>query len=428
MTYGKTAALVFFLMVSGLLRAAWVEPGDLLQDPSADDWISLERYSGILTREEFELRRRNVFDPFDGLAPFLRVTDGDVTIYPDPGRLGTALARISFATPGADLSVSDSAVRQLRALFQDDYLSKPLAGLRVAIEPANIGGRWAAAEDRSTYYRGYGRIQEGDVNLTVARILRYRLWQLGADVFVTRLSDDPVGGFALDQVSDVASAVLAERPYILPAAFQSRARNIQKTSPFYLKVASEVLLTKNLETRARAEKTRRLFRPDITIVLQFNATPASSRAALTSRNRNIFFISGAYTANELARDPRQRLRLLGKLFQNVTPTEKLAAVSIANQFRRTTSYPPVLYGNGPITRSIPESPYVVARNLAFNREHDGPVVVTEPYFMNEPVTLQRLLAGDYLGAMIISGWPMVSIYQEYAEAVAAGLVDAFGHP
>ena len=38
---------------------------------------------------------------------------------------------------------------------------------------------------------------------------------------------------------------------------------------------------------------------------------------------------------------------------------------------------------------------MVARNLAFNREHDGPVVVTEPYFMNEHVTLQRLLAGDY---------------------------------
>jgi hypothetical protein len=28
---------------------------------------------------------------------------------------------------------------------------------------------------------------------------------------------------------------------------------------------------------------------------------------------------------------------------------------------------------------------VVARNLAINREHDGPVVITEPYFMNEPV-------------------------------------------
>jgi len=429
-TYAKTACLVFLLLASVGLRAAWVEPGDLFADPSPEAWAELERYAGTMTREQFDLSRRVVFDPFDGLAPFLRITDGDVTIYSEAGHQGSVLAKVAFAA--ADSVPRPIGVRgigdPLAPLFQPGYLFRPLAGLRVAIEPANIGGRWAVAEDRSTLYRGYGRIQEGDVNLLVARILKDRLRELGASVFVTRDGDEPVSGLTLDQVAEVALAVVSERPYVLPAAFKSRARNISNNSPAYLKVAAEVLLTKNLETRARAEKTRRSFQPDITIVLQFNATPASGRAALTSRNRNIFFISGAYTADELTRDPRQRLRLLGKLFQNVSPIEKRAAVSIANQFRRTTGYPPVLYGNGPVTRAIPESPYVVARNLAFNREHDGPVVVTEPYFMNERVTLQRLLAGDYLGAMIISGEPRVSIYRDYAEMVAAGLVDAFGRP
>ena len=46
---------------------------------------------------------------------------------------------------------------------------------------------------------------------------------------------------------------------------------------------------------------------------------------------------------------------------------------------------------------LPGNPYVVARNLAANREYDGPVVCTEPYFMNNRVTYQRLLAGDYEG-------------------------------
>jgi hypothetical protein len=68
---------------------------------------------------------------------------------------------------------------------------------------------------------------------------------------------------------------------------------------------------------------------------------------------------------------------------------------------------------------------VVARNLAFNREHDGPVVVTEPYFMNEPVTLQRLLAGDYKGTRFVAGRQRTSIFQEYANSVAAGLLDAY---
>jgi hypothetical protein len=69
---------------------------------------------------------------------------------------------------------------------------------------------------------------------------------------------------------------------------------------------------------------------------------------------------------------------------------------------------------------------VVARNLAFNREHDGPVVVTEPYFMNQSVTLRRLLAGDYKGTKIIAGKPRPSIYREYADAVTKGLLDAYG--
>jgi hypothetical protein len=75
---------------------------------------------------------------------------------------------------------------------------------------------------------------------------------------------------------------------------------------------------------------------------------------------------------------------------------------------------------------VPGNRYVVVRNLAFNREHDGPVVVTEPYFMNQPETLERLLAGDYPGERLIAGKRRRSIYREYAGCVAAGIVQAYG--
>jgi hypothetical protein len=91
----------------------------------------------------------------------------------------------------------------------------------------------------------------------------------------------------------------------------------------------------------------------------------------------------------------------------------------------------VLYGNSKTTRSIAGNPYVVARNILLNREHDGPVVVTEPYFMNQPVTLQRLLAGDYEGTRLVAGKERISIFREYAYAVAEGILDAFSagsHP
>jgi hypothetical protein len=45
--------------------------------------------------------------------------------------------------------------------------------------------------------------------------------------------------------------------------------------------------------------------------------------------------------------------------------------------------------------------------------------------MNEPVTLQRLLAGDFEGVREFGGQQLPSIYREYADAVANGLLDAF---
>jgi hypothetical protein len=197
-------------------------------------------------------------------------------------------------------------------------------------------------------------------------------------------------------------------------------------SPAYVKLASQLLLTKNLETLSRAENARRRFRADLTIVLQFDATPRSCRARLTDINRNIFFVEGAYTASELGNDPCQRWKLLMKLLQNVTPTERLVATNIARSFEDATGYPPVLYGDTAVTRAVGDTPYVVARNLAFNREHDGPVVITEPYFMNQRVTLLRILAGDYPGLEFVAGQMRESIFREYADAIAKGLVNTYG--
>jgi hypothetical protein len=296
----------------------------------------------------------------------------------------------------------------------------------VVIEPADIGGAWGAMEDRSTYYPGYGLIQEGDLNLLVSRLLSERLRELGAEVFVTRDTAEPVSGCTISEVQQIVPQVLAHHTTLLSKTFHSRTTNIRTSSPIYQKIVAEVLLTKNLEARARAEKTRSVISPDITIVLQFDATAARHRENLPKINRNILFVSGAYMAREITTDPRQRLKLLTKLLQNVTPTEIRVAMAISHHLAVATGFPPVLYGNSKTTRSIVGSSYVVARNLLLNREHDGPVVVTEPYFMNQPETLQRLLAGNYEGTQIIAGIPRISIFREYADAVTKGLVDAYG--
>lgn len=401
--------------------------GELLRDPTRAEWGALSRFNGTLTRREFESRLDRVFDPGHGLRAYMRWNGESVGIYPTPGRDGEAAVVLRFAP-------SESRVRPppVDFLSPGEFRGRtaappglPLSGLRVAIEPADIGGRWAEMEDRSVYFPGYGLINEGDLNLIVGRLLRDRLALLGASVFLVRDRAEPVLSARPEDLGPLAEDVMRNRPWMLPESFQLQTAALPADSPRRLRVAEDLLLTKTLETRARVALVRRSFTPDITIVLQHNATPGSSEGRLNAVNRNIFFVDGAFSPAEL-REPEQRFRLLTKLLEDAEPIEAEVAAAIASRFKAATGFAPVLSGNSGNTRLVlPDNPYVVARNLAFNREHDGPVVVTEPYFMNQAETLTRLLAGDYPGERLVAGRLRISIYREYADCVAEGLGDSY---
>ncbi|HKM58897.1 MAG TPA: hypothetical protein VJX28_09115, partial [Chthoniobacterales bacterium] len=142
------------------------------------EWSDLGRFSETLTRGEFE-QRLEVFDPFHGLDQFFQVTNDSVRIFAAPGH--DQLVEVRFASSPGRVKRLPVGFATVSEIFRGSA-SKPLAGLRVVVEPADIGGRWGGWDDRSTYYRGYGRIQEGDLNLTVAKILEQNLRQLGAKV------------------------------------------------------------------------------------------------------------------------------------------------------------------------------------------------------------------------------------------------------
>ncbi len=401
---------------------------ELLRDPTQSEWRGLSRFDRTLTRRDFERRLDQVFDPGHGLRSYLRWSDQAVAVYPTPVEGGEAAVVLRFAPTSSSerpLPVDFLSPGQFRARTAVPP-GLPLSGLRVVIEPADIGGRWAGTEDRSVDFPGYGRINEGDLNLIVATLLRDRLARLGASVYLVRDSAEPMLRVRPEDLSVLATDILRNRKWLLPESFELQTATLPADSPRRLRIAENLLLTKTLETRARVALVRRSFTPDITIVLQHNATPGSTEGHLNSVNRNIFFVNGAFTAAEL-REPEQRFRLLTKLLEDTTPVEAEVAAAIAARFKAATGFPPVLSGNSENTRLVlPNNPYVVARNLAFNREHDGPVVVTEPYFMNQAETLTRLLAGDYVGERLVAGRMRASIYREYADSVAEGLDDSYG--
>lgn len=416
----------FLLQLAFLCDAQTAEPSDVSAKPGAapEPWPTLERYQGTLTRAEFENRLHQLFDPFGGLTSYLAIQNENVTVFESPGILPTPELKLSFADAPEHKRVIGHDYRspaEFRAMKKDPV--KPLTGLRVAIDPGHIGGKWGEIENRSIYYKGYGLIQEGDMNIITARIIKAELEKLGAEVFLSREDLEPVTPLRPADMEAEARSILSGQD-IHSSIPKSRVVKTISATDDRLKELENFLFYRRYEILARGEKIRG-FHPDITIVLYINATPRSMRHELTDSNRNIFFVEGAYTKKELS-DPHKRFRLFYKLLEDVVPLETEVARAISDEFQKTTKLPAVLYGDSSTTRLvIPDYFYVVARNLVANREYDGPVVVTEPYFMNNRLTARRLLKGDYDGTWTFEGKPYGSIFREYAGSVVRGLLAAY---
>jgi N-acetylmuramoyl-L-alanine amidase len=396
--------------------------------PSPNPWFTLDLYQSTLTRQEFEQKLHTLYDPFSALSGYLDINDQRVVIYPSPTERKLPQFTLQFAPPhqpGAPMRWFRTP-EEFRA--ESRPLEKPLNGLRVAIDPGHIGGPWAQIEERSTRYNHSAPVQEGDLNLITARILKQQLTDLGASVFVVRDSTEPVTPYRPEDMMPFARDLLLQHaqhsthlrglpPDKLNLLFGSRVLEL-----------AEFLFYRCSEIVERGNRIRNNFVPDITITLYLDATPGSARGHLTSANSNIFFVHGCYTRAEMA-DPEMQLRCIYKMSEGSSDIESEVAADIAAVFKQRTNLPPVEYGDSATTRMvIPDNYYVVARDLAANREYDGPVVCTEPYFMNNRVVYQRLLAGDYDGQQTFDGKKYGSIFREYADCVTQGLLKAYAGP
>jgi N-acetylmuramoyl-L-alanine amidase len=414
--------------------------------PTPNPWFVLSPYQGTITRAQFEKALHTLYDPFSAFAPFLDVNDQRVIIYSSardhrvpqftllfapPLFVGPPLpASLAVGHPAPDLAAPTPRWFRTPAEFRAEShpVDKPLSGLRIAIDPGHIGGLWADMEERSTRYHGSAPVREGDLNLITGRLLKEELVKLGADVFEVRDSTDPVTPYRPRDFLPEAREMLVER--------SSNATRLRAFPPdkldflfgYRVNELADFLFFRCSEIIERGNRIRDNFVPDITVTLYIDATPGSGRGRLTDANANIFFVHGAYTRAEMS-DPEMQQRCVYKMLEGGSAIEAEVASDIANVFAEKTHLGPVRYGDSSTTREVfPYNPYVVARNLAANREYDGPVVCTEPYFMNNRVTYQRLLAGDYEGLRTFDGKLYGSIFREYSDCVAQGLVRAYARP
>src|SRR5690606_26522963 len=81
---------------------------------------------------------------------------------------------------------------------------RPLDGLRIAIDPGHIGGRWGKMEERWFQLPGSPPVQEGDMTLRVAKLLKPKLEALGATVTLVRNEAEPVTDIRPEMLRDEA--------------------------------------------------------------------------------------------------------------------------------------------------------------------------------------------------------------------------------
>ena len=396
--------------------------------PTPNPWFVLQPYQGTITRAEFEDKLHTLYDPFSAFAPFLDINDQRVIIYSSPKDHRVPQFTLNFA-PANQPAVTPRWFRTPAEFRAETHpLDKPLDGLRIAIDPGHIGGPWAEMEERSTRYRGSAPVREGDLNLITGGLLKQELTDLGATVFEVRDSTDPVTPYRPRDFMPEAREMLVER-----SSYASRLRAFPPDKLNFLfgyrvNELADFLFFRCSEIVERGNRIRDNFVPDVTVTLYIDATPGSGRGHLTDANANIFFVHGAYTRAEMG-DAEMQRRCVYKMLEGSSDVEAEVASDIAATFAEKTHLGPVKYGDSATTREVlPGNMYVVARNLAANREYDGPVVCTEPYFMNNRVVYQRLLAGDYDGVRSFNGKKYGSIFREYADCVAKGLVKAYASP
>jgi hypothetical protein len=224
----------------------------------------------------------------------------------------------------------------------------------------------------------------------------------------------------------LARKILIKNP---ATAGQPRADVLDSTDPekeHTIRWQSEILFYRYSEIRRRAVLVNFKLHPDLVLCLHFNAEgwgdPTSPM--LTDTNHLHLLVNGSYLAEELEFDD-ERFEMIRRLLSRAYDEELPLADTIAAAMARETGLPPYAYPTTNSTTKVGSSGYVYARNLLATRLYRCPVVYCEPYVMNSNDVFARIQAGDFEGTRNINGVERKSIFREYADSVADGLVEYY---
>lgn len=391
-------------MLSALLAVMLIGSLNALAGPN---WRELNKFQETMTADTFSRLLNEVYVPDGSMIQYLRYEGDAVYVYADSNQSNAPIFKLTFAR------VDPAPV--IRRVGGE----KPLSGLKVAIDPGHIGGAWSRMEERFFYVdrQKDWPVQEGAMNLFVARLIRDELVELGADAQLVKDDFELSSSFRPDKLLEEAVGLPPSNPRFkhLPDLF------VESSQRDALRKQVEKKVYRTEEIIARAKRVNKEIKPDVTLCVHFNATGYGDEKTLYEKNGLAFFVHGNYLPGEV-RLEEQKHELFQKLLERSHDEELALTKNIAAAFVDATDLPPAYEFAQTETMRRMGTDYVYARNLAANRKFHGPVVFLEPYFMNNRTVYARIQAGDYEGEKEIDGEMLPSIFREYAGAVVDGMV------
>ncbi len=407
------------------------------------DWSQLDAFQETITREDFERELlTNYGENEESPAKFIEILADRARIITDFKRPDEVYELRFAEKPAPSVPRYWRTVNELPPLTDPE---KPLEGMRIVVDPGHIGGLWAKMEER--WFKIAPKppeepenaenpdaaqktvpaktkppavpqpvaddtsfpVKEGEIVLRVAKILEQNLTNLGARVALVRRETRPVNP---KRPEDYVAMARKWRGYS-PDADPAKNRALRKYT--------EILFYRTGEIRARAERINREFKPDLALCLHVNAESWGNpdNPDFVDKNHFHILINGCYSAGEIAFDD-QRFEMLRRLLQRAHPEELAVSKAVANVMAPRIGLMPYVYPRTNAKR-VSANPYVWSRNLLATRVYECPLVFFEPYVMNHKLTYDRVQAGEYGGKREFEGKPRINIYQEYADAVAAGV-------
>ncbi len=381
------------LLLAGLLLAGCATPA-----PPSTGVARLAPFQGALTPDEWRAALNGRFAPNGAAQNYLEITpDGHALAVRMDADKSPSFFYLQTRAPDAPRPTPPSGARYWRPLSELGPATPdhPLAGLRVALDPGHLGGAWGPMEARSFSFNGDPPVQEGDLALRVAQLLKPRLEALGAQVTMVRDRPGPLTG---EKIEDVHPANWA---------------------------AMEAFL--NREIHARAQRVNEVLQPDLVICLHLDAVdwPDPQHPALVDRPQHFhIMVNGSYEPAEVANE-EQRLAMVERIASGAGDEELAVARAMAAGAVPIFGQPASGYSS-PVGIALGGSGYVWGRNVLADRLYRCPVIFLEPYVANSLEGYARIQAGEYAGTRVFNGVARKNIFVEYGDAVVAGLVKYYG--